>query len=56
MTNAKRVETEKVQEPLRYHIGPYPGVALRKFLVALVAVNNAGGARLPMQSSRSGRP
>jgi len=46
MTNAKRVATEKVQEPLRYYIDPYPGMALRKFLVALVAVNYAEGALL----------
>ena len=45
MTNAKRVVTEKVQEPLRYYIDPYPGVSLHKLLVALVAVDNAGGSR-----------
>jgi len=59
MTNAKPVATEKVQEPLRYYIGPYPGMALRKLHVALVAVNNAGGCAAPqasMRSSRGGRP
>jgi len=35
MTNAKQVSTDKVQEPLRYYIGPYPGMALRKITLGV---------------------
>jgi len=57
MINTKKsLDQQSSRTTMLLHIGPYPGVALRKFLVALVAVNNTGSARLTMRSSRGGRP